>query len=68
MSEASQLIDIGETKTKFVSPQGQYQDWIARFCYAAAKLPVGHVEHFLDLMETCSESEGTGLTHKEGNA
>ncbi len=48
--------------------KNQYQEWIARFCYASAKLPPNTVEHILDLMETCGDSESTGLTHKEGNA
>ena len=48
--------------------QNQYQEWVARFCYASAKLPPRTVEHMLDLMETCGDSNETGLPFKEGNA
>lgn len=65
----SQLIQI-DTKRRVVetSPKAQYQEWVARFCYASAKLPPATVEHILDLMETCGDSNDTGLKHKEGNA
>ena len=61
-------VKLNRTSTKVVSQKNQYQDWIARFCYAAAKLPPNTVEHILDLMETCGDDEGAGLKHKEGNA
>lgn len=50
------------------SARGQYEEWVARFCYASAKLPPATVEHILDLMETCSDSDSVGMAHKEGSA
>lgn len=48
--------------------QSQYQEWVARFCYASAQLSPGLVEHFLGLMETCSESETLPNKQSQGNA
>ena len=63
----SQIIKIEPSKTRtFSSDQSQYQEWVARFCYASAKLPPKTVEHILDLMETCGDSDDIGLAHKEG--
>tara|TARA_R110002096_G_scaffold83982_4_gene194289 strand:+ start:422 stop:613 length:192 start_codon:yes stop_codon:yes gene_type:complete len=36
----------------------RYQDWVARFCYAAAKMPPQTVEHILGLMEATADTHG----------
>lgn len=65
----SRLIQINpQHRVTEASPKSQYQEWVARFCYASAKLPPATVEHILDLMETCGDDDATGLKHKEGNA
>lgn len=64
-----QIIQIKTDKVSTLSPaQSQYQEWVARFCYASAKLPPKTVEHMLDLMETCGDSHDIGMKHREGNA
>lgn len=35
----------------------KFEELVARFCYAAATLPRDHVVSFLDLLETCAESD-----------
>lgn len=35
----------------------RYQDWVARFCYAAAKMPPKTVEHILGLMEATTDTD-----------
>ncbi len=44
-------------RLKPLEAKQQYEEWVARFCYASAQLPVPTVERFLELMEACSESE-----------
>lgn len=50
------------------SQKGQYQEWVARFCYASAQLSPALVEHFLGLMETCSDSDSVSGNRSPGNA
>lgn len=56
MIESEIIIRSQETLDKEADNPTQYQDWVARFCYASAKLSPATVEHILSLLETCGES------------
>ncbi len=57
MIESEIVIKTLTPATKATMNPNQYQEWVARFCYAAAKMPPATVEQILSLMETASESD-----------
>jgi len=50
-------IELATAPASRTPARAQYEEWVARFCYAAAQLPPGTVNHFIELMETCAESD-----------
>jgi hypothetical protein len=66
--QIEKLIELPMAKDDRTPARAQYEEWVARFCYAAAQLPPGTVAHFIDLMETCAESQSLKHTIHHGNA
>lgn len=56
MIESEIIISPVKIPKKGADLPTQYQEWVARFCYASAKLPPATVEHVLSLLETCGDS------------
>lgn len=57
MIESEIVVKALTPTTKANMSPTQYQEWVARFCYAAAKMPPATVEQILSLMEVASEAE-----------
>lgn len=57
MIDSQILVNLDAFKERRPQNPNQYQEWVARFCYAAAKMPPATVEQILSLMETASESD-----------
>lgn len=62
------LIEIHNPNDDRSPARAQYEEWVARFCYAAAQLPPTTVAHFIDLMETCAESNTLEPGQQRGTA
>jgi len=60
-------MDREETVNKH-DPKSLWQDNVARFCFAAARLPAPVLEGFLELMETYDASQDMDTTGACGHA
>lgn len=56
MIDSQICINVKENRqAETVLQARRYEEWVARFCYAAAKLPTETVEHILGLMEVAGD-------------
>ena len=49
-------------------PRAQWEEKVARFCFAAARLPSPVVEGFLELIETYEDSQWLTSNGEKGHA
>ncbi len=66
--QIEKLIEIHHQTDDRSPARAEYEEWVARFCYAAAQLPPATVAHFIDLMETCAESNALEPGQQRGTA